>query len=114
MLFFEDDASFSTFASPMQRVQDDCIFSDHLLQDLMPDLSTQSVEECLGLPKVSTQMSLDEYDCYPLDPIRQQEPNTMLSGRIRAFSYRQFNSSTLTNVDLPPQIPQIPSLDPGA
>lgn len=84
-LFSEDDTLFSSFASPVQPLKDDCIISDHMLHDLMPDLSTQSMEECLNLSKYPVQMSIDECNYYPFDLVCTPEHDNMSSDATRAF-----------------------------
>ena len=94
-LFPEDDHLFSSFASPMQPMEEDSIIPDHILDDLMPDLGTQSMEE------FPIQASLDDYNHHPYDLVRTPEHDSLSLDENRASSARETSSFTSTIMGVP-------------
>ena len=94
-LFPEDDHLFNSFASPMQPLEEDSIIPDHILDDLMPDLGTQSMEE------YPIQASLNDYTHHPFDLVRTPERDSMSLDENRASSALETSSFTSTNMGLP-------------
>ena len=94
-LFPEDDHLFNSFASPMQSLEEDSIITNHILDDLMPDLGTQSMEE------YPIQASLNDYNHHPFDLVRTPEHDSISLDGNRASSALETSSFTSTNMGVP-------------
>lgn len=81
----EDNLSSPFTSSPILEPEDNCVISDQMLKDLMPDLGSQRLAEYLHIPNSRMAPSLNEYNCDPFDFSSTPDHDSILMGTSRAL-----------------------------
>ena len=79
----------------MQPLEEDSIIPDHILDDLIPDLGTQSMEE------YPIQTSLNDYNHHPFDLVLTPEHDSISLDENRASSALETSSFTSIEMGVP-------------
>ena len=97
----EENTLFDTFASPAHHSEEDCVISDHILDDFMADLGTRNLGEYPNQPKHPAQVSLTEYNNHPFDLVRIPEHDSLSLDETRTFSAHEPSPFTSTDIGVP-------------